>query len=483
MPVENARRRYQTAAALWRTVPLAGRRVDRRQADRKSRAFRRTIRKIHASTMVVLGVLLVLAAASLFLLERDRRFKDQQLAAQELLNQQAEQDAEQMGRLYNESHDALERVLDQINKDAQLRNAPGIDRLRELLRQRYERLVSLLEKDTRHDRLPLARAHDRIAKLYNQAGQTDLALANYQQSSQIYQELANASSSPEIALDARRGLGVSQTEQGNLHFDMGRLSESDRLYRTALRELEIAREAFKDSPNGPAPGDMQSLVLAVVAEVHHRLGILLQSQSMRQESLKEYAEALAIRQSLQARNLNTSEHQRNLARTLGYLGDVQLEVGQFPEAEQSYWSSHEIRKILYKKDATAAEDLEAAFQYARSYSNFGAYHVRMGNYSTARHFLALAEEIQEAVLQKEPENIDYLVDWASAQVRLVEVGLLQNNKNAKLYGKSRSTRIPSARKKTQTNSDPVAGGGCLLELLSISMARLGALGTNLHQAS
>ena len=428
-------RRYESALALaddlhrWQE----GVAILARPTGRVERLGRRIRRHPLRSASIVLATLLLASAATVFWLNRDLHFKEAQRAELERLAEQSEQDARQSSALYVASHDALETVLDRIHFDPNLRNAPGIGDLRKLLRDRYEGLVGLLEQDHRHDRLPLARAHDRIAKLYDRADKTDLALRNYEQSSRIYLELAKAENRPERVLELRLGLGLSLTEQGNLHFDLGHLSTTEDLYRNALRELEIARSLFANGTDGTTTQSARDSLLSAIAEVHHRLGSLLESQSKRQESLKEFKQALEIRQKLVENNPDNKEFLRDLARNFGYQGDVELDEGMFSQAENSYWKSHKIRGKLYKRDATAAADIEAAFQYARGFTNFGNYHIRLRNFSTARHYFTQAEEIQIQVQQKEPDNLDYILDLATSRLRLAEVGLLQKDDDPAIY--------------------------------------------------
>ncbi len=258
----------------------------------------------------------------------DRGGKEAERAQQAANAIRSEEDAKQSELLYDASHGALEDVLEHINTNAKLRGAPGVRELQALLRARYEQLVGLLEHGTRqHDRMPLALAYDRLGKLYDRDDKTETALEKYEQSSRIYAAMAPEATTPERTAEVRRRLGLSLTEQGNLLFDLGRLQESASAYRKALQESTIALQALDSQPADAAQNAARDAVLKSIAEDSHGLGILLQSESKRKESLAEFKRALTIRMGLVARNSERKEFQRDLARSYGYQGDVELELG------------------------------------------------------------------------------------------------------------------------------------------------------------
>ncbi len=421
-------RRYPSATALaddlrrWQD----GEAISARPTGRLERMTRRIYRHPLRSALVVSAALLVFSAAMMFVLDRERRMTETARAEQEKNAIRSEEDAKYSASLYDATHGALESVLEHINNDAKLRNAPGVRELQAVMRDRYEHLVGLLEQDSRsHDRMPLASAYDRLGKLYNRDDKTELALKNYGQSSHIYEGMLPEETTPDRATRVRLRLGLSLTEQGNLLFDLGRLDKAEAIYRNALVQLEDARNIVAAEPDLPARKPVGDGVSKSIAEVNHRLGTLLQSRGKRKESLEEFKRALAIRTALIAGNKNDKEFERDLARSYGYQGDVELELGLNTEAETSYWKSHEIRKRLYKREPVTPDEVEAAFQYARSLQNFGNYHVRTRNFATARHFFTQTEAIQKDVLQKESDNLDYISDLAATQIRLAEMGLLQ----------------------------------------------------------
>jgi tetratricopeptide (TPR) repeat protein len=370
--------------------------------------------------------MLVFLATTVYFLDVDRRTKETERAREAANALRSEEDAKQSAMLYAASHGALESVLEHINTDAKLRSAPGTRELRALIRDRYEQLVVLLENDARpRDRMPLASAYDRLGKLYNRDDKTETALDKFERASRIYVTMTSDNVSSERTAEARHRLGLNLTEQGSLLYDLGRLTESENVYRRALQELTMARQAIDSLATGSDTKGLGDEVLKSIAEVDHGLGILLQSESKRKESLEEFKHALAIRTALVFRNGENVQFQRDLARNYGYQGDVELDLGLLKEAEFSYGKSHDIRSKLYKPDSNSVDDVEAAFQYARSLSNFGNYHIRMRNFATARHFFNQTEAIQKEVLRKEPDNNDYASDLAGTQVRIVEVAILQ----------------------------------------------------------
>ena len=421
-------RRYATASALAEDLRRwqDGEAIVARPTGRLERLNRRIHKHPLRWALAVAAALLVLLGTAIYFEDADRRTKEADRAREAANAVRSEEDAKQSAMLYAASHGALESVLEHINTDPNLRSAPGTRELRGLIRDRYEHLVVLMENDTRsRDRMPLASAYDRLGKLYNRDDKSETALDKLERASRIYDTMVSDGDSPERMAEVKHRLGLNLTEQGSLLYDLGRLTESESTYRRALQELTSARQALNALSATSDKKTEADEVLKYIAEVGHGLGVLLRSESKRKESLEEFKLALAIRADLVARNGDNVQFQRDLARNYGFQGDVELALGLVKEAEFSYWKSHDIRHKLYKPTSNALDDVEAAFQYARSLANFGNYHIRMRNFATARHFFDQTETIQKDVLRKEPDNNDYGSDLAGTQIRIVEAAILQ----------------------------------------------------------
>ena len=111
---------------------------------------------------------------------------------------------------------------------------------------------------------------------------------------------------------------------------------------------------------------------------------------------------------------------RDLARSHGYIGDVELDLGRFPQADRSYWESHARRQALAKDPA----DHEAQFQLARSFGNFANFQTRQRAYATALDYHRQAREIQQKLADAFPAFAEYRADLAGTDVRTAELKLL-----------------------------------------------------------
>jgi hypothetical protein len=139
-----------------------------------------------------------------------------------------------------------------------------------------------------------------------------------------------------------------------------RLRERD----AAVNVLEQARAGLEDlTAQQPDRPDWQ----LILAEAYHKLGEVYSQRNEWQKSLGSYRKGLEIRIQLVKKDETNRTYRTDLARSHGYLGDVQLVLG-LKEAEDSYARAEAIRKQLVEDRGT---DVAARFQLARSYWNTG----------------------------------------------------------------------------------------------------------------
>ena len=119
------------------------------------------------------------------------------------------------------------------------------------------------------------------------------------------------------------------------------------------------------------------------AETLHDLASVISDKvGNHKEALGHYREALQIRRALVARREATELDRRDLARSLGYVGDLYLEMGDLQQADVAYWESHRIREKLAEANP---REYERKFQLARSWDNFGGYQTRRRALDCRRH--------------------------------------------------------------------------------------------------
>ena len=94
------------------------------------------------------------------------------------------------------------------------------------------------------------------------------------------------------------------------------------------------------------------------------------------------------------------------------MGDVQLDLSDYPGADRSYRASHVIREKLAEKN----ED-EPRFQLARSFANLSTYQTRTRAFSTAISHQEKVLEIREELVKKRPDVADYASELAEAHQR------------------------------------------------------------------
>jgi tetratricopeptide (TPR) repeat protein len=147
---------------------------------------------------------------------------------------------------------------------------------------------------------------------------------------------------------------------------MARITSQFGTQADALKTHEQALQ-IRTSLVHDAPDDLS--LSAELAETWHDIGILRHALGQgAQKTLAAYREALRIRQDLVTRARGNRSFWSDLARSHGYIGDVELESGLAQAASVSYETALEIRKRLYQEDR---DDLSTKFQLARSYNNGG----------------------------------------------------------------------------------------------------------------
>jgi tetratricopeptide (TPR) repeat protein len=143
------------------------------------------------------------------------------------------------------------------------------------------------------------------------------------------------------------------------------------------------------------------------------------------QALEAYEKGLGLREALWRADPDNRRYRTDLARSYGFLGDVQLNLGRLAQADLSYWESHHLREKL-----AADHDPEAEFQLARSWSNFASYQIRVRALATAVFFYDKARELQEGLVKAYPAVTDYQTDLGNCYVHLADLKWMQSGEAA-----------------------------------------------------
>jgi len=190
----------------------------------------------------------------------------------------------------------------------------------------------------------------------------DSAEKDYQTAARIFEDLVAEKLDD---ADSRFWLAKIQLSQAR-----ARLQRGD--YLAARVPLDGAKRAL-DELCGSQQDDT---TLSYLAEAEHLLGefylqlhahgndhqVLLQCDEYFQES-----KDLRVQLLERTRKAEKLSHQRDLARSLGYLGDLRLRQGRVELARKNYEESLAIRRDIFQRDP----DPEQRFQYARGLASFG----------------------------------------------------------------------------------------------------------------
>ncbi len=143
-----------------------------------------------------------------------------------------------------------------------------------------------------------------------------------------------------------------------------------------------------------------------------------------------FLKSKALREQLVAESTGSERrnHQRDLARSLGYLGDLYLALGDVSRASRNFEQSKTLREELYRNNSL---DPEQRFQYARGLANFGYLERGYGgNIDAAIRAYLEAQQLQERLVEDFPEVVNFKIDLGNTYAALAEVELFAAQKSA-----------------------------------------------------
>jgi serine/threonine protein kinase len=412
--------RYPTAQALaedlenWMRDEEIVARPDR-GLDRLTRFGRR-----HRGATAALLVALVTAAASLAWIVRSREVAAHERAMRE--------QSERLSKLQEEAFDnqkigfttALDTFEDLCRPlaNGEMNNLgvfrPLVDKIRDFTSGYLENFAGADAM-----RLPTARVYElrgAVSRVY--LSDSKRAVEDFARAEALYRSLP---------LDGPDRDEI-EPRLARVRISQGRLFLQRREYAEAGQALEAAAETLERLSKLRADDTSARRYLA---EARHGLGELLLDRpsegAARTQALidaeTEFTKSRALREKLVEESAGDARrgYQRDLARSLGYLGDLHLAQGDVPLAASEYERSRALREDLYRANP---RDPEHRFQYARGLANFGELdRGYRGQVAAAIERLEQARGLQRELALDFDEVDNFWIDLGSTENLLAELYL------------------------------------------------------------
>jgi tetratricopeptide (TPR) repeat protein len=191
----------------------------------------------------------------------------------------------------------------------------------------------------------------------------------------------------------------SWIELGRLHLHYTSLTDARACFSAALQRVSNKKER---------------------AVLHNEFGDVLIAEGQLQDAMREYEAALAITETLAAREPSNLKLQRNLSVIYGKLGNVALKAGDLVVARAPFEAALAIDETL-----AAVEPGNAEWQrdLSVSYDNLGNVAVAAGDLVVARARFEAALAIRETLAAVEPRNSEWQRDLSVSYDRLCDVAL------------------------------------------------------------
>lgn len=283
---------------------------------------------------------------------------------------------------------------------------------------------------------------------------TSQTLRYYQKAEEIYRN-----ATPDDDFDANS----IDRRLAHVHLSLGRLLLTRREFDKA-EEMLVQAGASLEKLSSREPAD--SGLRRDLAEVDHALGEAYLNRDAdgpaRSDALSKSEESFEKSKDLrtvlvdQAKGADRRNIQRDLARSLGYLGDLRLAQGNVVQAEDDYDRSRILRDDLWRNNPI---DPENRFQRARGLGNFGSLERDyLGNLRHAIEKLDATQIIQTRLVEDFPEVVNFRRDLSSTLNTLAEVYLLeavQSPEQGADYAKLAAAAAATANRASEINGEIV----------------------------
>ncbi|MEY4180820.1 MAG: Serine/threonine-protein kinase PknD [Planctomycetota bacterium] len=412
--------RYPTAKSLaedlenWMRDDEIVARPDRR-LDRLARLGRR-----HRGATAALLVALLTAAASLAWIGRSREIAEHERA----LREQSERFRAVQEQAFANQRIGFTTALDTFEDlcrpmaNGEMNNLgvfrPLVDKIRDFTGDYLDNFA-----DAEAMRLPTARVYElrgAVSRVYS--SDSKRAVEDFARAESLYQALP---------LDGPDRDEI-EPRLARVRISQGRLFLQRREYAEAGHALEAAAEAL-ERLGKRRPDD--TAARRFLAEARHGLGELSLDRpsegAARAQALldaeNQFTQSRTLREKLVEESAGDARrgYQRDLARSLGYLGDLHLAQGDVPRAASEYERSRTLRDELYRANP---RDPEHRFQYARGLANFGELdRGYRGQVATVLGRLEEARVLQQELALDFDEVDNFWIDLGSTENLLAELYL------------------------------------------------------------
>ncbi len=386
-------RRYATAAELAADLQrfLNGQPVQARPIGMVERTWRWVKGRPREAALVIASSLALITLGTTLITQR-------MLAREQAFTRQLDQANQATERQRVEAESQYRQALAAVNSifslvsQGELSSQPALQPVRSKLLEYYQQYIQQRQNDPALQ-AELADVYERMATITKAIGKKQEALHYYEHAERTYTQLLSRDGDSILHRDQ---LAMVRIAQAILLQDFRELEQAD-------QKLKQAREAL-DKLTEEAPEQVE--LPQHLAEAYHNLGILYDAMNRRQESLGFFAQGLAIRERLQGTDSSRSLR-RDLARSHGYIGDVQLDLGMPEQSLASYRQAEAIRRQLADEDP---RDTEARFQLARSFRNTGNFYDREGQLTQAVKEYAQARRYSEELVRERTAVTEYKSD-------------------------------------------------------------------------
>jgi len=332
--------------------------------------------------------------------ERLRAVKAERSAKQE---QERAQNREQM------AIDAVRRYGEVVRETPELKNNPGLSKLRATLLKEpqafFQRLRDRLQADqeTTTDSLHrLAEASYDLGSLTNEIGDKQDALRAYEESLVIQKRLARASPS---VTEFQRELAGRHNNIGLLQSATGRPAEALASYQRAGAIFErLVHE-------NPSVTQFQS----ELAEGHINIGGLQSETGRPAEAMASYEQAGAIFERLARENPSVTDYQQNLAKSHINIGGLQSETGRPAEAMASLEQARAIQERLARENPSVTEFHSVL---AVTYNSIGVLQSETGRPAEALASHEQARAIRQRLVRENPSVTEFQRDLARSDINV-----------------------------------------------------------------
>jgi len=256
-----------------------------------------------------------------------------------------------------------------------------------------------------------------VSRVYS--SDTAQVIKDFQQAESLYDQLP-ADEVESFAHEMR--LAHVRLSQGRLFIQRDEFPQAQRVLESAAETLQRLRQQQPDNTS----------MLRYLAEAYHCLGEVYLDRpaegTPRAQALLDsetnFNQSKLLREALVKATVGeeSRNHERDLARSLGYLGDLYLAQGDIVQAAQAYEQSKNLREGLYRANP---RDPEHRFQYARGLANFGELERGYrGQLASAIVQLTKAQEIQRELTNDFDEVDNFWSDLGSTENMLAEIYLM-----------------------------------------------------------